>query len=55
MAVNGKCDVAVGFSLPFAKAAAASNRVHWKAEAFRYIDSAIFVKQLRTVCLIFRP
>ncbi len=49
MAINGKCDVAAGFSPPFAEAADVAKRVQWKAEAFRYIICTNCVKQLRTV------
>ena len=45
----GRCDVAAGFSPPFAETANAANLVHWKAEAFHYIDCANCLKQPLTL------
>ncbi len=44
----GKCDVAAGFSPPFAEATDITKCVQWKAEqAFRYIDCTDFDKPVR--------
>ena len=44
--MNVICDVAAGFSPPFAEAPHATKRVRWKAKAFPYIDCTNCAKQL---------
>ncbi len=43
----GKFDVETGFSPSFAEAADVTNRVQWKAKAFRYIDCTNLDKPIR--------
>jgi len=38
MVINGKCDVAAGFSPLFAQTTDATKHIQWKAKAFPYID-----------------